>query len=1759
MAQPDLELFITPGSADSYGLTLRFRHPGAGLDKSWSGAWTLDAAALRQHEQDPTTYGEVLAAQLLAGVKARNFLDEALAVADSESTPLRLRLFIAGKAEALHSLHWETLRLPGSDAPLAMSEWVRISRHLDSKDWRPVRATERKSLRALVVVASPDVTGTTLAEVRTDEELRRAEEGLGEISTVKLAGRGRATLQNLLASLRKGCDILFLVAHGMLVDGEPKVLLEQSDGGRAWISGRELATCLGGLEESPGLAVLISCQSAGSGEHDGSALAGLGPLLASAGVPAVLAMQGLWTMETSATFMPLFLTELRRDGQVDRAAAVARGAVRSRPDWWMPVLFSRLEDGRLFRLPQAADDPLFDLPSLPSLDLPDAPFRPLDWYRREDAEIFFGRGKEIRKLYDRINSPHGHPIVLLYGQSGVGKSSLLAAGLLPRLEKSHEVRYTRRDLAQGLLGTLVAALGAPPGADLATAWRDLEIDTGKPLLAVLDQVEEVWTRPNLEQPSELAVFLDALMGLFGDLTRRPQGRLLLGFRKEWLAEIDQRLVERKNLPHVNVFLERLGRAGIAEVVSGPKCRNRLDDCYGLEVSDGLPGLIADDLLADRDSPVAPMLAILLADLWEAAKTKRYDRPVFSEELYQEFCSRGLSLDDFLRRKLETLSEQQPAAVKSGLALDVLAYHTTPLGTAEQRTLEDLEQIYRHRQDALPALVQACRDLYLLVDPSENKPELSTPNRLGPSRLTHDTLAPHVRRRFDESDAPGQRARRILESRVSGREDNELLADTQPLAPLGDADLAVVLAGRDGMRVWKVREEELVQASEADRARRREEQERVAKEREEARLRELKQAQLLAEEQRLRAEEGEKAAAEKKVQQQRELEQAHLLTEEQRLRAEEGEKAAGRLRRWLIAVAVLGAVALIASIASVCFGLQAEAQRSAAQKAAESETVARGMALEELANSQRNESLLLSEQAQKSLQEDTLLSIDLSARALPGFYESRPYVPEAEFALTQALRANLEEGYYFHQDALLQFAGQIGFGPTSIAVGGKNPWLLGYNLEPITSQAILSDVVLGMEWRVTDAMPDRLLTYDENSVDILEVTADGVHHSGAQQVECLAAAHCAGWRPASEDVLILDGASVKLWTSSTDITETLPVVPEDKDLMKGFDWTDDGQRLAVWDSSDNLWVWEAGNVVTLPITGTREARFVDSNHLVLLVEGNSSAVQLVSVDGIEREDFPTGDIPFDRIELSTDRSQLAAASSEGHTHLYDVASRQKLHEFPVVFTALAWPDPDLDYSYTAVGVMDGSIHIFSQEDGAEVMVLRGHKNGEQGRADVLRLKWMLGGRLLSAGMDGSLRLWRVFDAQGQPLCNTDSSGAPKCRTLNREFTEGTAAGKRGEFPVHWLDDSTAVFLDAQGRGWRWSLTGDAAGDKVEPIRPPSEIQKQPLLVGQPGGVYVLQYAENGDGQIWNAQNGDEGRQIAGPIVRADWPDWQEDGPLVVRRDGNDLQIYIGYSGSIPLPMPFDDATVEAMAVRGDELAVGWSTGLIQIWDYKTANGSTTPKTLRTDDGDLVDLQWDSREPRLLVTQKFTATLWNASNQQQLWEWPSESELAAGPIRITGAALSSDGCCVAIMSGKTLYVVDMNGRTVQTITPDDGGHQNTIKALRWITGRAWPGQTPEPDQQRPQFLVTWSGDRTARVWYWDTNGSQLKEVWRVAEPVDLSVDAGSVNNDGSWILTVSEMGTLRAWQAWVNHPEVLIEAAQRALSNAGDRRLVDEIPK
>lgn len=84
---------------------------------------------------------------------------------------------------------------------------------------------------------------------------------------------------------------------------------------------------------------------------------------------------------------------------------------------WDLHLRQGAESGDQWNLPEAAGDPLFGLPPLPKQDLPPSPYRYLNWFTRKHAEVFFGRGHQIRELYDRITASRAAPIILFHGQS----------------------------------------------------------------------------------------------------------------------------------------------------------------------------------------------------------------------------------------------------------------------------------------------------------------------------------------------------------------------------------------------------------------------------------------------------------------------------------------------------------------------------------------------------------------------------------------------------------------------------------------------------------------------------------------------------------------------------------------------------------------------------------------------------------------------------------------------------------------------------------------------------------------------------------------------------------------------------------------------------------------------------------------------------------------------------------------------------------------------------------------------------------------------------------------------------------------------------------------------------------------------------------------------------------------------------------------------------------------------------------------------
>ena len=565
------------------------------------------------------------------------------------------------------------------------------------------------------------------------EELRQLHDilkGAERNGLCRLEVLSNATLDQIFDVFTRNRDQVTILHYAGHADSG-RLLLESSAAGGAAAHASGLATFLGqrqGLQ----LVFLNGCSTRGQVAR-----------LLEAGVAAVIATARAIDDTMARTFAIAFYTELASGAPLRTAYESARGRVLAAHDSAPEAYYGHRELGtdsesaspdpgddhgfpwefrpgtelvERWSLPDAAGNPEFGLPRLCERDLPERPFRHLSWFTAEHAEVFFGRGYQVRELYEEITDPTGAPIVLLYGASGVGKSSLLDAGLVPRLEAGgNAVRYCRRDQQKGLTGSLRAALQLDAEqTTLNEGWRAEEAQLGKPLVIFLDQVEEVFTRPNPAQPRELDEFVAVLETALGNRDARPRGKLVLGFRKEWLAELDRRLAEAK-LPRTPVFLKQLDRRGIIEAIRGPARPGRLQRHYRLAVEDGLPEIIADNLLADAGSALAPTLQVLLTKMWERARQANRDQPRFDRALYESLKADGYLLEDVLRDGLQAIGRWNSDVESSGLSLDVLAFHTTDLGTAAQHSRAELDGRYAHRADALPGLVAQCKDHYLLIE------------------------------------------------------------------------------------------------------------------------------------------------------------------------------------------------------------------------------------------------------------------------------------------------------------------------------------------------------------------------------------------------------------------------------------------------------------------------------------------------------------------------------------------------------------------------------------------------------------------------------------------------------------------------------------------------------------------------------------------------------------------------------------------------------------------------------------------------------------------------------------------------------------------------------------------------------------------------------------------------------------------------------------------------------------------------------------
>lgn len=267
----------------------------------------------------------------------------------------------------------------------------------------------------------------------------------------------------------------------------------------------------------------------------------------------------------------------------------------------------------------------FDPGKTPDIRSEVSPYKGLAPFSRADTSEFFGREDEANELQKRLEG--NNPVVVLLGPPGSGKSSLIKAGLLPRLEdRGHKVVLVAAPGREPLAAILRAI---KPAAEIETIRSEERNITKTPkklndvvsevyakAILILDQFDEALARADIH-PS-LDIVGQALASLSGThkllISIRESQRLQFG-KITGIGQAVQSATSCFSLPPPAVHELR-------SMIEGPAER------VGLRFADGVVEDLVRSVAGNPDA--TPLLQFTLNKLWDNREHNEITQSVYRE-------------------------------------------------------------------------------------------------------------------------------------------------------------------------------------------------------------------------------------------------------------------------------------------------------------------------------------------------------------------------------------------------------------------------------------------------------------------------------------------------------------------------------------------------------------------------------------------------------------------------------------------------------------------------------------------------------------------------------------------------------------------------------------------------------------------------------------------------------------------------------------------------------------------------------------------------------------------------------------------------------------------------------------------------------------------------------------------------------------------------------------------------------------------------
>jgi hypothetical protein len=412
------------------------------------------------------------------------------------------------------------------------------------------------------------------------------------------------------------------------------------------------------------------------------------------------------------------------------------------------------------------------------------PFKFLDSYGREDASIFFGRKDETRELYEMVFQSS---VVLVYGASGTGKTSLINCGLASEFQPHDWLELMVRrgaNINDALVSALEKAGGKiDPGVDdkkWIDVWGDEADQEGqelttigksiravyqksfRPIYLIFDQFEELFI---LGSVTEQQQFIETVKGI---LQSGQPVKLIFSIREEYLGYLFEFERAIPQLLHKKLRVEPMTLKKVKQVIIGTATFEGSTISIKKGEEDAVAESIFQKIKGDKKSLTIqlPFLQVFLDKLYlNITGDKKREKPAeFTLEKVNEMGGIGDILSNFLEEQVAEISGELKGKypeLSPELTWKIISPFATLEGTKEPITKKELF-------DRLPDLNRQM--VNELVEAFSNSRLLRYNENMDTYEISHDSLAKPIAEKRSVEETTLLEIKRLIKSQIGVKDE-----------------------------------------------------------------------------------------------------------------------------------------------------------------------------------------------------------------------------------------------------------------------------------------------------------------------------------------------------------------------------------------------------------------------------------------------------------------------------------------------------------------------------------------------------------------------------------------------------------------------------------------------------------------------------------------------------------------------------------------------------------------------------------------------------------------------------------------------------------------------------------------------------------------------------------------------------------------------------------------------------------------------------